>query len=75
MPTVLVLLAVLFAPDGSATAKASTMPDIKTCEQYAQLLHNQIESLDPPMGKLQTFCVDVFSDSRGALRLIPKEPS
>jgi hypothetical protein len=73
MPTVLVLLAVLFAPDGTATAKASTMPDAKTCEQYAAMLRLQVESLEPSAGTLQTFCIDVAPHTKPALYEVPRD--
>jgi hypothetical protein len=75
MPGALILLAVLFRPGTLPEAKVSVMPDIATCEQYAEMLHTQIESIEPSMGELQTFCVDVHPSDRPALRELERRPT
>jgi hypothetical protein len=70
--SVVVLLAVLFAPDGSAQAKATVIAPaerqtaMQRCHLQAGMLHMQVGLTEPSMGELQTYCLDVSPTTKPA---------
>jgi hypothetical protein len=78
--SVVVLLAVLFAPDGSAQAKATVIAPaerqtaMQRCHLQAGMLHMQVGLTEPSMGELQTYCLDVSPTTKPAMhQFIPGE--